>query len=99
MSEHEGFAAPLVEAMACGLPVVARDAGAVSETVGGAGLLVPYAAPLLAAELVERLLVDEPLRTALIVRGRRRAEALVASAALERLLDVLWPAVPQLTTR
>jgi len=38
MSEHEGFCLPLVESMATGLPVVAFDAGAVSETLGGAGV-------------------------------------------------------------
>ena len=37
-SDHEGFCVPLVEAMAGGSPVVAYDAAAVGETVGGAGL-------------------------------------------------------------
>ena len=39
-SEHEGFCVPLLEAMAFGLPVIARAAGAVPETLGGAGLLM-----------------------------------------------------------
>jgi Glycosyl transferases group 1 len=37
MSVHEGFCAPLIEALGHGLPVVARAAGAVPETVGEAG--------------------------------------------------------------
>jgi glycosyltransferase involved in cell wall biosynthesis len=37
-SVHEGFCLPVLEAMACGLPVVAARAGALPETVGGAGL-------------------------------------------------------------
>ena len=37
-SVHEGFCAPLVEALSYGIPVVARNAGAVPETVGDAGL-------------------------------------------------------------
>ena len=38
-SEHEGFCVPLVEAMAADVPVLAYAAGAVPETLGGAGLL------------------------------------------------------------
>ena len=39
LSEHEGFCVPLVEAMAADVPIVAYAAGAVPETLGGAGLL------------------------------------------------------------
>lgn len=38
MSEHEGFCAPLIEAMAYDVPVFAYEAAAVSETLGGAGV-------------------------------------------------------------
>ena len=37
-SEHEGFCIPVLEAQACGLPVIAARATALPETVGGAGL-------------------------------------------------------------
>jgi glycosyltransferase involved in cell wall biosynthesis len=40
MSEHEGFCAPLLEAFFFELPVIAYDAGAVRETLGGGGILV-----------------------------------------------------------
>ena len=39
LSEHEGFCVPLVEAMAADVPVLAYAAGAVPETLGGAGVL------------------------------------------------------------
>lgn len=38
-SEHEGFCMPIVEAMACGTPVIAANASAIPETLGGAGVL------------------------------------------------------------
>ena len=38
LSEHEGFCVPLVEAMAMDVPVLAYAAGAVPETLGGAGV-------------------------------------------------------------
>ena len=40
-SLHEGFCIPVIEAMACGRPVVATDVTALPETVGDAGLLFP----------------------------------------------------------
>ena len=45
MSWHEGFCAPLVEAMRAGAPVVAVDAGAVAETLDGGGPLAPSPRP------------------------------------------------------
>ena len=38
LSEHEGFCVPLVEAMATDVPILAYGAGAVPETLGGAGV-------------------------------------------------------------
>ena len=40
LSEHEGFCIPLLEAFHFGVPVIARDAGAVAEVVGDAGVLL-----------------------------------------------------------
>ena len=40
MSEHEGFCAPLLEAYEMGVPVIAYDTGAVSEKLGGGGILL-----------------------------------------------------------
>lgn len=74
LSRHEGFCAPLVEAMRAGAPIVARDAGAVAETMGGGGVLLPDGDPRLAAEALEAVLADGELR------GRLRAGAAQALA-------------------
>jgi glycosyltransferase involved in cell wall biosynthesis len=66
MSEHEGFCVPLLEAMAFGLPVMAYDAGAVAETLDGAGVLLREKQPAVAAELLHRLARDTPVRRAVL---------------------------------
>ncbi|MCS6828151.1 MAG: glycosyltransferase [Caldilinea sp.] len=64
----------LLEAMACGVPVVGSDSGAIPEVVGDAGLIVPEGdAPALAAALA-RLLASPELRRELGRRGRARVE-------------------------
>ncbi len=73
-SGHEGFCAPLIEAMHHGLPVVAYAAGAVPETLGDAGVLLGSKAPALVAAAAERLMRDGALRERLLVAGRERAE-------------------------
>ena len=73
LSEHEGFCAPVLEAMHLGLPVVALAAAAVPETVADAGLLLDSKRPLDVVAAVARLAEDAPLRAGLIERGRRRA--------------------------
>ncbi len=61
-SEHEGFGVPLVEAMAFGLPVVARTCGGVACAVGDGGLLVDRAGPEALAEGARILLEDAAVR-------------------------------------
>jgi glycosyltransferase involved in cell wall biosynthesis len=69
----EGFGMPVLEAMACGAPVVASDVAAVAEVVGGAGVLAPAGDPPRFAEALARVLGDEPLRAELRAKGLARA--------------------------
>jgi glycosyltransferase involved in cell wall biosynthesis len=90
MSEHEGVCVPLLEAMSFDVPVVARDFGAISETMDGAGLLLPAEEdPVLVAEALTDVLQTEPLRWDLVQRGRRRLEAFEVSAAYATFLSHL----------
>ena len=74
MSEHEGFCIPLLEAMARGVPVLAFDAGAVAETMDGAGVLFREKRCDLIAEMMGRLTADQPFRNAVLSAQRQRIE-------------------------
>jgi glycosyltransferase involved in cell wall biosynthesis len=68
-SLHEGFGLPVLEAMACGIPVVASPRGSLPEVVGDAGLLVEPDDSAGMAEAVSRLLLDASLREQMVQRG------------------------------
>ncbi|OCI32666.1 glycosyltransferase [Oerskovia enterophila] len=69
----EQFGRVAVEAMACGVPVVASDSGALPDVVGGAGLLVPPGDPVALHDALVRV-ADEPgLADSLRRRGAARA--------------------------
>jgi glycosyltransferase involved in cell wall biosynthesis len=70
LSEHEGFCVPLIEAMAADVPVLAYAAGAVPETLGGAGLLLAPKDLEVAAEMLGLLVYDRPVR-ARVLDGQR----------------------------
>lgn len=72
LSRHEGFCVPLVEAMAIGLPVVARASSAIPETLGNAGLIWDEADPLVLAAAADRIFNDKALGQHLEDLGRLR---------------------------
>jgi glycosyltransferase involved in cell wall biosynthesis len=86
LSVHEGFGVPLVEAMAAGVPVVARGAGAVDGTVGGAALLLAASDPAYVAAALHRVRTDDALRALLVAEGHRRVAALSGDEVTEQVV-------------
>jgi starch synthase len=94
-SRREGFPVAVVEAMACGLPVVAADAMGVVDALGqareAAGIVVPREDPRGLAAGLGRLMADDALARTLGERGRRRVEERFSLDVVGRQLrDFLW---------
>jgi L-malate glycosyltransferase len=86
LSEHEGFCIPLLEAFHFGVPVIARNAGAVGEVVGEAGILLDAQDDVaVAAELLSIVSSDPELQAELRRRGRRRLEVYDAEATAAKM--------------
>ncbi len=69
----EGYGLPILEAMACGTPVVASNASAVPEAVGEAGIVADAREPEVFAAALAGVLDDAGLRERLGAAGRARA--------------------------
>jgi glycosyltransferase involved in cell wall biosynthesis len=73
LSEYEGFGLPPLEAMQCGVPVIASGTTSLPEVVGDAGVLVNPQDETAVAEALCRLCRDEAWRQDLGARGKVRA--------------------------
>ena len=85
----EGFGLPVLEAMACGTPVVCARAGALPEVAGDAALYVDPTDVASIAEGLQRILEDESLRRNLAARGLQRAKLFDPAHTTARLVDLL----------
>jgi glycosyltransferase involved in cell wall biosynthesis len=74
MSEHEGFCVPLVEAMFFDVPIIAYDTSAISDTLGGSGVLLDDNDPVFVSRVIDRVLKDSALKEQIISGQRRRLE-------------------------
>jgi glycosyltransferase involved in cell wall biosynthesis len=91
LSEHEGFCAPLVEAMAMDVPVLAYGEAAVPETLGGAGVMFNPKDLELAAELLGALVYEERFRASVIEGQRRRLRDYLPDRVVPRIYSALEP--------
>jgi len=85
----EGFGLPVLEAMACGTPVVCARAGALPEVAADAALYIDPRSVADIAAALRRIAVDEALRRELRVRGLARARDFDPRKTTGRLVDLL----------
>jgi glycosyltransferase involved in cell wall biosynthesis len=72
-SLDEGFGLTVLEAMACGVPVLVSNGGALPETVGGAGFVYDLLDPAALAASIRQCLKNDELRSVLKEKGLARA--------------------------
>jgi len=87
-SLYEGFGLPVLEAMACGTPVVCSNAGALPEVASGAAIMLnPQDSPGF-CRAMEELLGDENLRQELALRGLRRSSQYSWERTVANLIQI-----------
>jgi glycosyltransferase involved in cell wall biosynthesis len=94
-SLYEGFGLPVLEAMACGTPVICSNTSSLPEVAGDAALLIdPYDIEGW-ADAVMRLLTDHTLRHDLSTRGLERARSFTWENTARRVLAALEAAAEE----
>lgn len=96
-SYHEGMPMAVIEAMACGLPIIATDVGGLPDLVnpGMNGLLVPAGKPDQLASAICQLIVNTPLRHSMQVDSFRLAqENYDVEKLVSRLLSIYQALLP-----
>ena len=89
MSEHEGFCVPVVEAMYFRKPIVAYASSAIPETMGKGGLLLYSKDPLIAAEAINRVIVDSNLRDYILSRQEEELKRFQYDAVKAKFIECL----------
>jgi glycosyltransferase involved in cell wall biosynthesis len=88
-SFDEGFGLPALEAMACGTPVVASDGGALSETIGDAGLIFRAADANDLSIIIRECLESRDLCSELVAKGLERVKKFSWQTSTERIWNTL----------
>lgn len=85
----EGFGIPPIEAMQCGVPVIASNTSSVPEITGDAALLVDPHDPRVIAEAMLRVVTDGSVKNTLIANGAVRKNFF----SWDKTADLLWTSV------
>lgn len=88
-SWYEGFGLPIIEAFACGTPVVASNTGALPEIAGDAGLLVSPNDPEEIAAALRDIMTDSNLHHKLREKGMQQSQLYSWNMAAKRTAEVL----------
>ena len=87
-SMYEGFGIPILEAMACGIPVITSNISSMPEVAGNAAVLVnPYETNEIAAAM-QRICSNRDLRKDLIAKGSKNVKRFNWEKTAEKTLSV-----------
>jgi len=89
LSEHEGFAVPIVEAMHFSLPIIAYNAGAVADTLGSGGILLNQKNPLVVASAIDALKNNKKLQASLVENQTHELERFSHKVIVSKLRKCL----------
>ena len=87
-SFYEGFGLPPLEAMACGIPVIASNVSSLPEVVGDAGSLVDPKDIYGLTTAIKELLTDARVRYKMREKGLKRAKLFQAGDTTQKILNV-----------
>lgn len=89
LSEHEGFCVPLIESMFHEVPIIAHNAGAVKETLGGAGVLFYEKNIPVLCEMTHRILNDSEFCRYIVEKQNKRLENFCRENTHESVMENL----------
>ncbi len=87
-SLRESFGLPILEAMACGIPVITSNTSSMPEVAGDAAVLIDPLDITDMAKAIEQVLSSEEQRTEMTIRGLKRAETFTWRNAAVKLLSI-----------